>query len=363
MNDKHQLAARVIRRGARALAAYATNELLESDPSASSRFGTDSFARWQDWFAARLEELSVAVAGLRPQQFAENVRNATAVLVSRGFPVSQLRQGFLCLRDVLARELPGEMQLTATDYLRQAVEEMKEASGHQTASLLPDTPHGRLAAAYLVAALEGDRQRAAQLILDAAQQGESVRELYLNVLVPAQAEVGRMWVVNEINVAEEHLITATTKLILSRLRPYATPRDPLGKTFVVASVMGNQHDLGLQVVADFFEMDGWRVIPLGADMPIHDLVQAVEFFEADLLGLSVSMSNQLDTLHATIAAVRNSAQARSVKILVGGPALAPSCGQFRELGADGYAAAADEAVAVGRQLVGLASGQNDLAFF
>jgi hypothetical protein len=40
--------------------------------------------------------------------------------------------------------------------------------------------------------------------LDALDQSDSVRELYLNVLLPAQEEIGRMWLTGEINVAEEH---------------------------------------------------------------------------------------------------------------------------------------------------------------
>ena len=68
--------------------------------------------------------------------------------------------------------------------------------------------------------------------------------------------------------------------------------------------MGNQHDIGLQVVADFFEMDGWKVIHLGSDMPIPDLVQAVESYQPDLLALSVSLHAQLVTLTETIQAVR-----------------------------------------------------------
>jgi methanogenic corrinoid protein MtbC1 len=353
MNANHQAAASMIRHGARALAAYAARDLLETQPGAGTQFGADAFPVWQDWLAARLGELSSAVAARQPRRFTENAREAKAVFESRGVSSDHLRLGLECLRNVLTRELPDEMQDEPADYLRQALEESAESSADFAASLLPDTPHGRLAAAYLLAVLEGDRQRAVQLILDAAQHVESVRDLYLRVLVPAQAEMGRMWIANEINVAEEHLATATTKIVLSRLRPYATSQAPLGKTFVVASVAGNQHDLGPQIVADFFEMDGWQVIPLGADMPVADLVQAVEFFHADLLGLSVSVSSQLAVLQATIAAVRNSPSGGYVKILVGGPALAHSGDLPRELGADGYAATAAEAVAVGRQLVGL----------
>lgn len=356
MNANHQAAAQMIRLGVRALAGYAASELLQARPDAAREFGVQAFSAWQDWLAARLGELSAAITARQPERFAENVRDAIAAWESREICPDHLTLALQCLQDVLARELPDAMRDAPADYLQRAVQIYAEASVGLADTLLPDTPHGRLAAAYLLAVLQGDRQQAAQLILDAARQGESIRDLYLQVLVPAQAELGRMWVANEINIAEEHLATATTKMVLSRLRPHAATPPPLGRTVVLAAVAGNQHDLGPQIVADFFEMDGWQVILLGADMPATDLVQAVEVFRADLLGLSVSLSSQLVALEQAIATVRRSACGERVKILVGGPALAHSGDLPRELGADAYAATAAEAVAEGRRLLGLPAG-------
>jgi len=162
-----------------------------------------------------------------------------------------------------------------------------------------------------------------------------------------------MWLANEINVAEEHFASQTTKMVMAQLVPRATLQPPHGKTMLAAAVAGNQHDIGLQAVADFFEMDGWRTVLLGANVPARDLVQAVDCFAADLLGLSVSQMTQLDTVKTTIQDVRGSARDTEVKILLGGRAFTDPDDLPKELGADGFAADPRRAVALGRQLVGL----------
>jgi methanogenic corrinoid protein MtbC1 len=112
----------------------------------------------------------------------------------------------------------------AADYLTRALEAFDDEPAELSTRLLPDTPEGRLAAEYLLAVMEGDRRRASQLILDAVDQGQSVRDVYLRVLLPAQQEVGRMWLVGEINVAEEHFASATTKA--ESIRPTPSKRSP-----------------------------------------------------------------------------------------------------------------------------------------
>ena len=79
-----------------------------------------------------------------------------------------------------------------------------------------------------------------------------------------------------------------------------------GRTIVAATVAGNQHDLGIQMVADLFEANGWRAIQLGANVPSEDLAQTVEFYDADLVALAFSMLGQLPALSDAIAAVRKS---------------------------------------------------------
>jgi len=162
-----------------------------------------------------------------------------------------------------------------------------------------------------------------------------------------------MWLTNEISVAEANFASETTRMLTAQLLPHAKLRPSNGRTMLAASVAGNEHDIGLQTVVDFFEMDGWRTIPLSANVPAREVAQAVDCFAVDLLGLSVSQTIQLEAVTETIEAVRRSARGTKVKILLGGRALANLDGLPKELGADGYAADPIAAVVLGRQLAGL----------
>ena len=120
---------------------------------------------------------------------------------------------------------------------------------------------------------------------------------------------------------------------------------------LAAAVVGNQLDIGPQAVVDFFEMDGWRSVQLGADVPTRDIVKAVDFFEVNLLALSASHCTQLETVRETIDAVRLARPPDRTKILVGGFAFLGFEDLPRRLGADGYAPDPAAAVALGRRLV------------
>ena len=353
MNQNNEFLADVLRRAARALAGYAARGLLDAYPQAGRSFQPDPFAGWQNWLAGRIEDLAAAVAVDRPSLFISQMHWGKTVLQSRGVAPETFRRGIVCLRDVLAGELPEQVQSLAGQYVDRALEAFDDPSREFAERLSTETEMGRLAAFYLLVLLEGDRRRAGRLVLDALDAGHDARDLYGQVLMPAQQELGRMWMAGEINVAEEHFVSQTTRVVMAQLLPRATFRPPNGKTMLAASVAGNQHDIGLQAVADFFEMDGWRTILLGADVPHRDLVQAVDCFQADLLGLSVSQPTQLDAAKTAIGAVRGDGRETDVKILLGGRALLDSDGLCGDLGGNGYAADPAEAVALGRQLVGI----------
>jgi len=353
MTQAEEAFARILKNGARALAGYAAGETAHPDTEAAEAAAPPQFDGWQNVLAARLEELAVAVATARPEFFVEQVRWTRAALEARGVPPHLLRQRLESLRGVLAEQLPAALAPLAVSYIDRALAEFAGEPASLAPRLAAQTPEERLAAQYLVAVLEGDRREASRLILEAADEGRSIADLYLRVLQPAQEELGRMWLLGEINVAEEHFATATTRLVMAQLHARAVSAPANGKTLVAAAVAGNQHDLGIQMVADLFETAGWRVIQLGANVPAEDLAQAVEFYQAHLAALTLSMGVQLPAMEEAIRAIRASRRGTAVKILVGGCGVASIAEQAMSKGADGFAANALEAVARGNQLVGL----------
>jgi methanogenic corrinoid protein MtbC1 len=354
MTQNSAFLARILKSSARTYAGYATGELLESLPEAEGAFGPDPFSAWQNWLALRVEELAAAVAAEQPTLFTSQLRWANSVLAARRVYAGHFRAALAALMGVLAKELPESVQPLATRYIDEASDAFDEEPEDLSVSLLPDSPFGHLAATYLMALLEGDRRRASRVVLEAVDKPESVRDIYLRVLMPVQAELGRMWLTGEIRVAEEHFASQTTRIVMGQLLSLASLQPPNGKSVLAAAVAGNQHDIGLQAVADFFEMAGWRTIHLGADVPIDEVAQAVECFSVDLLALSAFLNVQIETVKSTIQAVRGGPRGDVVKILAGGFAFAGSGSLAVEMGADGYAANADEAVRLGARLVGLA---------
>ena len=74
----------------------------------------------------------------------------------------------------------------------------------------------------------------------------------------------------------------------------------------------------MRVVADFFEMAGWRAVCLGADVPPADVATAAVYFDADLAVVSAALATHLKTVRQTVAALRR-LEDREVKVLVGEP--------------------------------------------
>ena len=112
---------------------------------------------------------------------------------------------------------------------------------------------------------------------------------------------------------------------------------------------GNIHDIGIRAIAYLLEIDGWRVIYLGSDIPQEELPQALDAFGADLLLLSVALTSQLDSTERSIARVKADCK-RPVNVLVGGNGLAERDDLWQEIGADGYAQDADSALVTAQQL-------------
>lgn len=349
----HQFAATILESSSKALAAYAASDLQETHPQASERFAPHAHRAWQEFFEARLEELSAALLVNDPRLFASDIAWAKGLFSVRDVPLNDLRVAMGVLRVTIERELPEKVQSCIPPFFDQAEEELASDAVRLPEGISTDTPHGRLGALFLQAVLEGERWRASRLILDAVEDGLPVSDAYQLILVPIAREVGRMWHTGELNIAEEHFATATIEMVMSLLHQHMKRRPRNGKTVIVTAAQGNYHSLAVRLIGDFYEMDGWRVIHLGGDMPAKDLARAVVDFDADLVAISVTMTRNLHATKACIDTLRNTEKGEHVKILLGGLAFDASDNAWKKLGADGCAYSADEAVEIGAKLVGL----------
>ena len=345
-------AAQALERGASAYAGYAAAALVEREPALRQAFGADAQTGWRVHLAQRVLELSAALNAAEPKLFVARVLWTARAFRARQQDDRAIRLSLESLRDVLAERLPEPARGGPLDYLERALDALQgpEAAAPDHA-LDPSRPSDRLALLYLQKILEGDVAGAVAEIQAATRQGMDVRAAYLEVLLPAQREIGRLWHLGEVTVAEEHLVTFTIQRTMAVLAASAPAVPSNGKTAVVAAVATNAHDIGLRAVADLYQLAGWRTIFLGADVPAEDLPSILNYFQADLLLLGATIATQLPRVQQAIATLRAQGD-RPVKVIVGGAAFDEADEVWKKLGADGYAARIDEAVTLGGRLVG-----------
>lgn len=174
-----------------------------------------------------------------------------------------------------------------------------------------------LARDYLRAQLAGDSREAVRLIDEGLASGVSVRDLHLGVIEPAQREIGRLWQENAIGVAEEHLATSISQLVLARIYRHLPRAGGNGHVAIVACIEGEHHELGARMGADFLEMAGFDVRFLGANVPRESLVALVQTLRPAVVGLSIAMTFNVPALEATVAELRAAVEPAPL-ILVGG---------------------------------------------
>lgn len=148
--------------------------------------------------------------------------------------------------------------------------------------------------AFLDALLARDSARARRSVEAALEEGVPIPDIYLELVEPALREVGHRWAMGAINVAEEHYATAIAQSILDGLSRRVTRAPKDGRLAVVSGTPDELHALGVRMVADFLEADGWEVIQLGPGPPAHDIAQLVESEQPDVVALSTATAGVID---------------------------------------------------------------------
>jgi 5-methyltetrahydrofolate--homocysteine methyltransferase len=172
-------------------------------------------------------------------------------------------------------------------------------------------------------------------------------------LIPAMAEVGRLYEEGEYFVPEMLIAARAMKVGLGILKPYLLESavEPVGKV-AVATVKGDLHDIGKNLVSLMLEGAGFEIVDLGVDAAPEKFIEAVRTNGVDIVAMSALLTTTMTHMRDTIEALKEAGLRDQVKVMVGG---APITQNFAdEIGADGYAPDASQAVTLAKTLVGAA---------
>ena len=193
-----------------------------------------------------------------------------------------------------------------------------------------------------------------QALTDRLQAGGmAVGDVYLHLLAPAAQELGRMWDEDLCSFTDVTVAVGRIQRVLRALSPafgHEVEHPQNGRRVLLVPAPGEQHTLGLAMVAEFFRRAGWEVVG-DSEARTADPAALVRNEWFDVIGISAGSDARLDWLKSGIGAIRNASRNRSIGVLVGGPSFSADMARVREVGADGTASDGQQAPVMAEQLL------------
>ena len=296
------------------------------------KFGLPGRRRCEEDNRFHLHYLTGAISAGAPKAFADYCGWAKVVLLRRGIAVEHLERNLRIWRAAIAHAAPERVADVALGYFDLALERL--ASYPDEPPPITAVTSNALLSRYLDRVLALDAVGAQELIESAATDEASIFEIFVNVLQPAQREVGRLWQINDISVAIEHFATATTSRILHSLSLRFNANTD-GATLLGLCPEGEHHCVGLEMVCSLARMKRWDSRFVGANTPMNAAISIARQTRPNVIALSVTTLLALSNIRRLIIALNEASPASS--ILVGGHAISLVPQLWHTLGADAYA--------------------------
>lgn len=198
--------------------------------------------------------------------------------------------------------------------------------------------------------VKGEKEAVLEEVKQSLSEGNAPSKILHDMLIPAIHHVGELFEKNVYFLPQLISSAETMEMAVHYLEPMLSSgqeHDSLG-TIVMATVEGDIHDIGKNLVVLMLKNYGYRVIDLGKDVPADKIIQTAKEEDADIIGLSALMTTTMMEMKNVLARVR--ASGLRAKVILGGAVVTQ--GFADEIGADGYSKDAGEAVKLVQRLLG-----------
>jgi corrinoid protein of di/trimethylamine methyltransferase len=203
----------------------------------------------------------------------------------------------------------------------------------------------------LIAADPGEALAATERLLAAGVAPTTILE---EGMAAAMFELGERWKRGEVFlpevVASAEVFKRCNELVEPALLATRDPDAEANALVVLATVKGDLHDLGKNMVAAMLRTSGFDVLDLGKDVSADRIVEVVREQAPQIVGLSALLTTTVPYQETVIRRLEDAGLRDAVKVMVGGAPVTPEWAE--RIGADGYANNAPEAVEIARKLVG-----------
>lgn len=209
-------------------------------------------------------------------------------------------------------------------------------------------PESEARAALRSAVMKGNRNGIAALTKEALSRGEEPSALLNEVLLPAINDVGELFDKGKYFLPQLIGSAEAMKNSIEILEPLLLKETDTANmpVVVIATVEGDIHDIGKNLVALMLKNYGFRVIDLGKDVPKEEIIRAAKENNAQIIALSALMTTTMQRMREVVAYAKE--QGVGAKVMIGGAVITQDYAD--EIGADGYSADAAEAVKLAKRL-------------
>ncbi len=208
---------------------------------------------------------------------------------------------------------------------------------------------GSLEDKLFMCVVEGNEEDVVKLTEEALKKYEPL-DISNKILIPALDVVGKLYD-RGIYFLPQMIKSANAMKkafnILKEVIKKRATNQKTGKTIVMATVRGDIHDIGKNIVSLLFETNGFEVVDLGKNVDDETIIKAIEEYHADAVGLSALMTTTMVNMKNVIDKIKM--KGLKVKIMVGGAAVTEEFA--KKIGADLYAKDAIEAVRLAKKYV------------
>ncbi|MHA1196081.1 MAG: cobalamin-dependent protein [Promethearchaeota archaeon] len=201
--------------------------------------------------------------------------------------------------------------------------------------------------------MEWEEEQLKELCRSKLDIGEITAPELLQVIGKIMREIGDMFENEEIFLPELVGSADTVKAVIDEvidpiIRASGEEKKTLGKV-VIGTVEGDVHSIGKDLVASFLFSNGFEIYNLGVEVPAEEFIKKAEEVNADVIGLSSLLTMSMDFQKQVIDILKQKGLREKYKVIVGG---APTTEEWaKEIGADGWADDAIEAVELIKELI------------
>ncbi|MEN3006636.1 MAG: corrinoid protein [Candidatus Methanosuratincola petrocarbonis] len=197
----------------------------------------------------------------------------------------------------------------------------------------------------------GDDSKAVEISRRALDAGIEPLKAINEGLMKGMSRVGDDFSQLKIYLPEVMLAAEAMKAALAVLEPEALKRGraTVKSKVVIATITGDIHDIGKNIVAMLMRANGFEVYDLGRDVPIDELIKKAEEVKADFICASTLLSTSMPYMEDLIALLKERGIREKYIVMVGGGPVTREWAA--SIGADGYGDDGDEAVKVAKELL------------